>query len=597
MEKNQTIPGFYSLRIYLTAIAMFILLVFPISTIMLFKYGPVWLEEKKTEFHDDSMLEILRTDRQNDGTLQATTSQKITIEPEDYQFQKSIKLFFRMMLLAVFLGSIWNYPFKRYLKHKRKKSDLPAGLQNYCRKWLLKVPLVNSLILGFAFLIPLVILALNIFGKQTDSISGKQFNQQFFIIALLSSFLSVLFVYFWFRHRVRFVYLEQVYDSLSLFKSVSKKYQDVIVRRLWINSIMTTLLPLSIVIFYLSLSKTGIRETAEGTLNADQIGILFGKYVPIIEQTNVFHSEHLFYVNAIDSLLMFVGIFTGILISIIYLFFFVNWTQKSIVVPIREVVEKMRHQGEGTLGRLAILRTNDELGELANGFNEMAMRIEQNINELKAITHANQRFVPEEFLEILGKEKITDVVLGDQVQKTMTVLFVDIQSFTTISEKMSPKENFDFLNDYLGFMEPLIRQHNGFIDKFIGDSIMALFGGHPQDAVNAALSMQQKLISFNNMLMQTGRSPINTGAGIHTGILILGVVGGEGRIETTVISDAVNLASRLERLTRQYQTQIIVSEKTMSQLDPGNYQYQFLDEVAIKGRVEKERIFAIYQKV
>lgn len=563
---------------------------------MLFKYGPVWLEEKQATFHDNSKLEILRTENQNDKTQQETPTQIVTIEPEDYQFQKAIKLFFRMMLLAVFLGSIWNYPFKRYLKYKRKKNDLPAGLQNFCRKWLLKVPLVNSLILGFAFLIPLVILALNVFGNQTDSISGKQFNQQFFMIAMLASFLSVIFVYFWFRHRVRFVYLEHVYDSLSLYKSVSKKYQDVIVRRLWINSIMTTLLPLSIVIFYLSLSKTGIRETAEGTLNADQIGILFGKYVPIIEQTNIFQSEHLFYVNAIDSLLMFVGIFTGILISIIYLFFFVNWTQKSIVVPIREVVEKMRYQGEGTLGRLAILRTNDELGELANGYNEMAMRIEQNINELKAITHANQRFVPEEFLEILGKEKITDVVLGDQVQKTMTVLFVDIQSFTTISEKMSPKENFDFLNDYLGFMEPLIRQHHGFIDKFIGDSIMALFGGHPQDAVNAALSMQHKLKSFNNMLMQTGRSPISTGAGIHTGSLILGVVGGEGRIETTVISDAVNLASRLERLTRQYKTQIIVSEKTMSSLDPLNFEYHFLDEVAIKGRVEKERIFAIYQK-
>lgn len=576
--------------------AMFFLLVFPIATIMLFKYGPVWLEERKEGYEHNLKLELLQPENVVQPTSSETNSQTIVIEPEDKRFQEAISLYMRMMLLALFVGVIWNYPFKRYFKLKRKKKEIPGNLQHFCRKWLLKVPLINSLILAIAFALPMFMLALHIFGSEYDSTTGRQFNQQFFFISTFASFLSVLFLYFWFRHRVHFVYLEHVFDSVSLFKSVSNKYHDRIVRRLWVNSIMTTLLPLSIVIFYLSLSKTTIKETGVAPLNDEQIALLFGKYVPLIEQTNVFQSEHLFYVNAIDSLLMFVGIFSGILISVIYLFFFVNWTQKSIVVPIREVVEKMRNQKVDYLGRLAILRTNDELGELANGFNEMALRIEQNINELKAITQANQRFVPEEFLEILGKEKITDVTLGDQVQKTMTILFVDIRSFTTLSEKMSPKENFDFLNDYLGFMEPVIREHHGFIDKFIGDSIMALFGRHPKDAIDAALAMQQKLKSFNALRAETGQIEINTGAGIHTGSLILGVVGGEGRIETTVISDAVNVASRLEGLTRQYMVELIVSERTLQQIDADAYEYHFLDEVAIKGREGKERIYAIVRK-
>ncbi|MDO8899400.1 MAG: adenylate/guanylate cyclase domain-containing protein, partial [Bacteroidales bacterium] len=253
---------------------------------------------------------------------------------------------------------------------------------------------------------------------------------------------------------------------------------------------------------------------------------------------------------------------------------------------------------EDELGRLAILRTNDEIGELANGYNEMAMRITGNITALKEITEANQRFVPEEFLQILGKKSITDVALGDQIQKHMTILFIDIRSFTTISEKLSPKENFDFLNDYLGYMEPVIRAHNGFIDKFIGDSIMALFGDKAEDAIDAALEMHERLKEFNLMLKQVGRPPIDTGAGIHSGNLMLGVVGGEGRMETTVISDSVNLASRLEGLTRNYDAFLIVSESTLELVENKNsYTYKYLDEVKVKGRTGAVKVYAVTDKI
>ena len=111
------------------------------------------------------------------------------------------------------------------------------------------------------------------------------------------------------------------------------------------------------------------------------------------------------------------------------------------------------------------------------------------------MNEANARFVPRQFLEYLGKESIADIQLGDQVQKEMAVLFTDIRDFTSISEQMTPKENFNFLNNYLGYMEPVIRNNNGFVDKYIGDSIMALFPDNTEDAINAAIEMRIKLVA------------------------------------------------------------------------------------------------------
>ena len=176
----------------------------------------------------------------------------------------------------------------------------------------------------------------------------------------------------------------------------------------------------------------------------------------------------------------------------------------------------------------------------------------------------------------------------------MTVLFTDIRDFTSISEQMTPKENFNFLNNYLGYMEPVIRNNGGFIDKYIGDSIMALFPENTEDAINASIEMRIKLAEFNHIINQFGQSPIDSGIGIHTGSLMLGIVGGEGRMEGTVISDAVNLASRLEGLSKVYGSKILITEETLIKInDPTLYNYRFLDVVKVKGKKEAVYIFEI----
>lgn len=599
------IPRYYGLRIYLIAVMLYLLLVFPIAMIMLFKYGPYWMEERgfkaqeltKSLTHNITAPPVNDTLSFQDKIPDETNNFPIgDIDGEEISFGESVSLLLRLLLASFILGFVWHLPFKRLLYLKRKGKPIKKELLSFCRRWLIYTPIVNSTILGLGFGISLIYMGYQVFQPETGSAMSQQFHEQFFYISLLASLLSVLFVYFWQQHRVRFKYLDYVFDSLSLYKANAQNNDRKLKYRLWISSAMTTLLPLSIVVFYLFLSTTAVKDMFEEPLTQEQTNVLFGKYLNFIQMTDFEASAHnLFYMNTIDSLLMFVGIFTGIIISIIYLFFFVHWTTQSIAVPMGEILGKMKESGEGKLGRLAIVRTPDEFGRLATGFNEMAVRISRNIDELQEITLANQRFVPDEFLQLMGKKSITEVNLGDQVQKTMTVLFIDIHAFTSISESMSPRENFNFLNNYLGFMEPEIRKHHGFIDKFIGDSIMALFENKPDDAIDAAISMRHKLNDFNLLLKQTGRPEIETGTGIHIGKLMLGVVGGEGRMETTVISDAVNLASRLEGLTRDYKAGIIISANTLDQItDKEKYTYRYLDTVLVKGRKESVRIFEIF---
>jgi Adenylate cyclase, family 3 (some proteins contain HAMP domain) len=177
------------------------------------------------------------------------------------------------------------------------------------------------------------------------------------------------------------------------------------------------------------------------------------------------------------------------------------------------------------------------------------------------------RFVPHDFLSLLEKPSIIEVKLGEHQEKNMTVLFADIRSFTALSEKMTPPENFDFINSYLGRVSPAIRKNNGFIDKYIGDAVMALFPTCPDDGVRAAIDMQKEVNVYNQQRQENALVPIAIGIGLHAGNLMLGTIGERERMESTVIADAVNLASRLEGLTKVYGSGILVSDAIMARLD------------------------------
>jgi two-component system sensor histidine kinase ChiS len=221
--------------------------------------------------------------------------------------------------------------------------------------------------------------------------------------------------------------------------------------------------------------------------------------------------------------------------------------------------------------------------------------IEAHRQEIRKIALASARFVPREFLKVLCKESIVEVELGDQVQQEMTIMFSDVRSFTSLSEGMTPKENFDFINELLSQICPVIRDHNGFVDKYLGDGIMALFPGQADDAVQAAIDMRRQLGRFNAECQAQGRPSIQIGIGLHTGLLMLGTIGEAQRMEGTVISDAVNLASRVEGLTKRYGAGLVISEQTLLRLeDPTQYHFRFVDRVQVKGKRDSVAVFEVF---
>ena len=226
---------------------------------------------------------------------------------------------------------------------------------------------------------------------------------------------------------------------------------------------------------------------------------------------------------------------------------------------------------------------------------ELNQNLEKSLDAESELTDAYGRFVPHQFLNLLGYESIIDVNLGDQVQEEMSVLFADIRDFTTLSETMTPQENFNFINAYLSRMEPAITSNNGFIDKYIGDAIMALFSDFADDAVKAGIAMLHILTNYNQDRQRVGYVPIQIGIGINSGSLMLGTVGGKSRMDSTVISDAVNLASRIEGLTKDYSVPLLISQQTLDRLrNPDDYAIRMVDKVQVKGKSQYVVVYEVF---
>jgi len=214
---------------------------------------------------------------------------------------------------------------------------------------------------------------------------------------------------------------------------------------------------------------------------------------------------------------------------------------------------------------------------------------------LDTLNQVYERFVPREFLKLLKKESILDIKLGDQTKQEMTVMFADIRGWTTLSEQMTPQENFHFINAYLKRVSPVIKEHNGFIDQYYGDGIMALFPGPADDAVMAAVAMRRAVNAYNKERKTEGFPPIGIGIGLHHCELMLGIIGSEDRLQGAVVADAVNLAARIEGLTRIYGSWITTSEVTVSHLkEPEKFKLRFVDKVLVKGRKTPVSVYEVF---
>jgi two-component system sensor histidine kinase ChiS len=247
---------------------------------------------------------------------------------------------------------------------------------------------------------------------------------------------------------------------------------------------------------------------------------------------------------------------------------------------------------------LARVSTHLELVSLREGLEklvrERTAELQTANRELEKFHEAAKHFVPFELLNILGKESVVDVRRGDQIHSDMTIAFSDIRSYTTLSETMTPQEVFDFTNGYHNRMTPLVRADEGFVQQFQGDGAISVFPRKVDDSLRAAIAIQEKVRSYNVERESKDRTPIKVGIGVHSGPLMIGILGDDVRWEPGMASDTVNTAARMEGLTKIYGCSLVISDSAFERLEsPEEFTIRLLDKVHVKGKHEPHAVYEV----
>ncbi|MFP4552062.1 MAG: adenylate/guanylate cyclase domain-containing protein, partial [Spirochaetales bacterium] len=295
----------------------------------------------------------------------------------------------------------------------------------------------------------------------------------------------------------------------------------------------------------------------------------------------------------------------AVLISTILLILFAQYLTK----PLRSMVGVISGIiSSSDLSRRVEVMYQDETGQLAHTFNLMTEQLEKAYDHIKryALRAATsrlreqktrtifQRYVPNDVIEQVFANPEAMLVGEDRV---VSILFSDIRSFTTISEKMAPDQLVESLNHYFTLMVDAVMEHGGTVDKYIGDAIMAIYGApvkHENDAaasVESAFDMLDSLHDFNTWQTKRGLPGFKIGVGINYGVVTVGNIGTEKKLDYTVIGDSVNVASRLEGLTKRYDAQLVISESVKRKL-PESAPSRLLDRVRVKGRKQGLAVYA-----
>jgi adenylate cyclase len=327
----------------------------------------------------------------------------------------------------------------------------------------------------------------------------------------------------------------------------------------------------------------------------------FHWYVVVTEQKQAFYS-------AVDRITVQTGaILAGsVVIAVLLLFFIARFLTK----PLTRVVGTMKEIiTDGNLSKRVAVEFQDETGELAHTFNIMVGELEKAYNHIKKyafeaviaqkreskIRNIFQKYVPQEVIDKLFENPEAELI-GDN--RVLAILFSDIRDFTTISERLPPDEVVGSLNRYFSVMVDVILEHKGIVDKYIGDAIMAFFGApikHENDAVEsvyAGLEMTEKVVAFNEQQVKMGKPPFHIGVGINYGIVTVGNIGTEKKMDYTVIGDMVNFASRLEGLTKVYHQELLVSESLHMKVKD-LLACREMGKVQVKGRSAGTKIFSV----
>lgn len=265
---------------------------------------------------------------------------------------------------------------------------------------------------------------------------------------------------------------------------------------------------------------------------------------------------------------------------------------RNLSRPLRSLAEHTRVIAGGDYATRLEVNRADELGQLATAFNQMS----EGLAERDRVRDLLDKNVSPEVAAQLMRD---GGALGGE-EREVTVLFVDLRSFTRLSESLQPREVLLLLNRYFDRMSGIVETQHGIVDKYIGDAIMAIFGapvalvGHADSAIQAALKMQKALAGLNAELANEGRQRLSFGIGINTSRIIAGNIGSSRRLNYSVVGDGVNVAARLQDLTRmsQFKADILISASTL-RAARGSYRVRDLGAAPVRGRDEPVEVFAV----
>jgi adenylate cyclase len=278
-------------------------------------------------------------------------------------------------------------------------------------------------------------------------------------------------------------------------------------------------------------------------------------------------------------------------LSIVTNVLFISLTSRSLLRPLRLLVDTINQVKTGDLSPRVTITSNDEFGDVSFQFNTMLTELEQS----QKMRDLFGRYVSKEVAEQVLRDGAD--LGGENVPAT--VLFADIRDFTTLTESLPPQQVVELLNRYYTRMVDAIIEHGGWVNKFGGDSLLAVFGApirqqdHALRAVYAAWAMNRALAEFNAEQVAMSLRPITIGIGISSGEMVAGNVGGKERLEYTVIGDPVNLASRLESLTKEWKTPVLLSEHTEALLDKGRAITRACEQVIVKGKTQPTLVYEL----
>lgn len=277
--------------------------------------------------------------------------------------------------------------------------------------------------------------------------------------------------------------------------------------------------------------------------------------------------------------------------ALVVLLYFVimYFSFKLACKPIKKVEKALYRLSNGKVNSEIEVGGGKQFQEMENNLNKINENYMAKEELIKKTNLEYEKYVPKQFAKFLGKNSILELELGNQVQKEVTTLFVDIHNSTSVSTTLSLEENFNYINSYLNVVSPIIRKFGGFVDKYLGDGILAVFV-KPENALECAESIVKAIDNKN--LANKNMPNLDVGISINTGEVVFGVVGEEERKSPTIISDTVNLATKMEGFNKYFGSKIIFSKRTLNSLKI-NYPlaYRYIGSLSLGDKKEYISLF------